>query len=372
MEDDQNGNEDDRKGMEEDSCQEARSREPPKMISPSRMVSEMGLHTRPPPPRSVNPPQSDGGQVPDTAGEVYSVSTTGVKTCTGNTRAINGNDNISIEEIVQRGEFDNKKTGRVTVNGVNLMLLQKMKKDSVKMKSVAGRNSPRGRKKKIEDETPSSERISNYFTRMNKDDREGRRPDDKMIVTETSSVEDKEGTRRKTIAKDRKKEAVGKKPREEDLRKTTFEVKKKQPTMKEHIQMFEKLSAEVECVIGSGRCSSHNTKLVRSVVKRKVCNVDADGRITWPMGEAVIFACPLKTDRQSAREQSAIISNTPCFEGTNGNKKLCRRDDMDQSLASQGERILAGRHPIGWDETEQKQTEGTVRRFPTSIDSASV
>ena len=91
------------------------------------------------------------------------------------------------------------------------------------------------------------------------------------------------------------------------------------------------------------------------------------------MGEAVIFACPLKTDRQSAREQPAMISNTPCFEGTNGKKRLCRRDDMDQSLASQGERILAGRPPIGWDEmTEQKQTEGTVRRFPTSIDSALV
>ena len=140
------------------------------------------------------------------------------------------------------------------------------------------------------------------------------------------------------------------KQEEEELRKMIFDVRKKQPTMREHIAMFEKLSNGVECVIGSGKCSSHNTRLVRSVIERRVCNVDADGKVTWPMGETIIFACPLNTDRQSTREYTAEISNTSDFEGTNGKKRLCLRDDKDQPQASPGERNLAGRPPIGWDE----------------------
>ena len=46
------------------------------------------------------------------------------------------------------------------------MVLQKMKKDSMKKMNVTGKNSPRGRKKKCEEETPSSGKISNYFTMM--------------------------------------------------------------------------------------------------------------------------------------------------------------------------------------------------------------
>ena len=118
-----------------------------------------------------------------------------------------------------------------------------------------------------------------------------------------SNGEDKEERRRKMSIKDKKEEGVVMK-HEEKLRKTTFDVSKKQPTMKEHIAMFEKLADGEECVIG--RCSSHNTKLVRSVIERRVCNIDADGKVTWPMGEAIIFACPFSTDKRSTREHTKI------------------------------------------------------------------
>ena len=72
---------------------------------------------------------------------------------------------------------------------------------------------------------------------------------------------------------------------------------------------------------------------------RRVCNVDEEGRVTWPMGEATIFACPLSSDRQSVEEQAAKISSASNLVGTNGNKRLCVRNEMDQPLKSLGEKI---------------------------------
>ena len=64
---------------------------------------------------------------------------------------------VSVNPVLMR--VCNKRTGYNTVNGVNMMMLQKMRKDIVKKGNVTGRNSPRGRKKKIVKEAPSSEKI---------------------------------------------------------------------------------------------------------------------------------------------------------------------------------------------------------------------
>ena len=165
MEDDQHEKEDDRKLRKDDCGQEAVKKDDRRKVSPYRMVSEKRLGSRPPPPRSMSP-QSDGVQVPDTAGVLYPVSTKGVIPSTGSTRAADSDRTNSTEECVQRESLDNRKTGFVTVNGVNMMVLLKMEKDPMKKMNVTGRNSPRGRRKKCEEETPSSGKTSNYFTMM--------------------------------------------------------------------------------------------------------------------------------------------------------------------------------------------------------------
>ena len=101
MEEGQIIKEDDRKMMEDDCGQEERREKTPRMVSPLRMVSEKRRVTRPPPPRNVGP-QSDGGQVPDRAGEMCSVSTTGVTTCTGSTSTADGECEPSTNESVQQ------------------------------------------------------------------------------------------------------------------------------------------------------------------------------------------------------------------------------------------------------------------------------
>ena len=75
-------------------------------------------------------------------------------------------------------------------------------------------------------------------------------------------------------------------------------------------------------------CSTHNTKLLRNVIEKRVSVRNEDGSIAWKMGEGVTLTCPL---RQPARTDSAIMTSPLQTKGSTGNKKICRRDDMDQS-----------------------------------------
>ena len=151
-----------------------------------------------------------------------------------------------------------------------------------------------------------------------------------------SNGEDKEERRRKMSIKDKKEEGVVMK-HEEKLRKTTFDVSKKQPTMKEHIAIFQKFANGDDCVFGSGRCSTHNTKLVRIVVKKRVCSVSEEERVTLPMGEAINLACPYRIDKRSVGENKAVMSESSRFEGTNENKRICLDSETDQPHASPAE-----------------------------------
>ena len=51
------------------------------------------------------------------------------------------------------------------------------------------------------------------------------------------------------------------------------------------ISMFQGLGQVMECVKGSGRCATHNCRLVREIKKKKTRNLDKYGRVIWQMCE---------------------------------------------------------------------------------------
>ena len=110
-------------------------------------------------------------------------------------------------------------------------------------------------------------------------------------------------------------------------KKTTFVIEKK-GKVKENIKMFQELERGQECVMRSGMCATHNAKLIRSVVKRRMSVVTADGQVEWTMSEGVILSCPLK---QVIGNSTAMTSPPTKSDGAIGNKRLCVREDMDQS-----------------------------------------
>ena len=56
--------------------------------------------------------------------------------------------------------------------------------------------------------------------------------------------------------------------------------------------------------------------------------VTADGQVEWTMSEGVILSCPLK---QVIGNSTAMTSPPTKSDGAIGNKRLCVREDMDQS-----------------------------------------
>ena len=84
-------------------------------------------------------------------------------------------------------------------------------------------------------------------------------------------------------------------------------------------------------MIGSGRCGQHNVKLVRSITKKKMSNVNKDGTVSWQMREVTILRCPAAQPEGSASKVTAIAPPDLCEMGTNKKMRISVYDDVDQS-----------------------------------------
>ena len=117
-----------------------------------------------------------------------------------------------------------------------------------------------------------------------------------------------------------------------NIKKTTFVSKNTMNTASETIRMFQELEKGKECLLGSGRCSTHNVKLVRKISKRRVSTVACDESVKWTIGEGVALACPYK---QGFRAEPATEPAPLETVGTNGNKRICLDRQMNQPQTEQ-------------------------------------
>ena len=247
------------------------------------------------------------------------------------TRAGTSTDREESDVTVEDNPVRNTRTGHITVNGVSLMTLQKLKKPPVIKENLPGGTKKKNNKKNNEMTEPSSGKITNYLVRKNCNREEDARlktdnKEDNISIEDTTNVEeDRREEERKKKLRDRKIPSV----REDAaIKKMTFRPVQKtlNCSVKDNILMFQRLADRDECVVGSGRCSTHNTKLIRSVITKKVSEVDSHGHITWPIREVCILACPNKLDKQSSSEFSANDLVPAKSVGTNGIKKICFDD----------------------------------------------
>ena len=107
------------------------------------------------------------------------------------------------------------------------------------------------------------------------------------------------------------------------------------PTLvvQDNIRKFQKLSEGNECVIGSGMCSGHNTKLVRNVVMKKCSNICNDGSVEWTMRKVTVLTCPAATKQRRHSAQNPVMSYLSDEAGTNGKRRrvLSMKDDHPQA-----------------------------------------
>ena len=131
--------------------------------------------------------------------------------------------------------------------------------------------------------------------------------------------------------------------KKEDNEEMTFRPLKTKH-ISENIKMFQQLSQGTECVLGSGCCSSHNIKLVRSVKKKKVINIDDCGKVTLTLREVTSLACPANPTFKCRSEELPVMSQRPNSVVTNGKRLIIFEDDNNQSpVRTNVEKVITDR-----------------------------
>ena len=91
---------------------------------------------------------------------------------------------------------------------------------------------------------------------------------------------------------------------EKNLVKKTFRdlPDKKNDNIQKKILRYQEVSDNGDtCLIGSGRCAKHHTKLVREVTNKRVSVITKEGSLGWKMCEGTILVCPAVRRTQSDR-----------------------------------------------------------------------
>ena len=329
--------EDDQKWLEpkqtnpEDGLRDRRISPPNEMVKERSMVTTLPV---------LQDQAKVGGGVPEYVGMVSPNKEGMAETGQSQTRATVQTGVSGNSECVENITAVKMTTGYVTVKGVNLVEVQRLRKISDSQTTSKKKNTPKRDRKNITTTTPSSGNIKNYFVRKTPgiSGTVVERSDPGEGSKKTTDIGDEE-VKRKSVVRQadnvvRNNECAG------GVRKKTFSSldMRKKKSVKENIKMFEGLLEDNECVIGGGWCGTHHVRLVRSVTEKKMSCTGENGVIKWLRGEAVISACPYKTDRQCNEISEATGLAPSGFEGANGNKRFCEERGSNQLTASRIER----------------------------------
>ena len=120
---------------------------------------------------------------------------------------------------------------------------------------------------------------------------------------------------------------------EQDRTKKTFNDIETMKNVSHKISMFQGLGQVMECVKGSGRCATHNCRLVREIKKKKTSNLDKNGRVIWQMCKVTISVCPAAHPKQTDTVSIPAVANPSRSAGTNKKQRLLGNSVKDQSTS---------------------------------------
>ena len=95
-------------------------------------------------------------------------------------------------------------------------------------------------------------------------------------------------------------------------------------TVSDRVKAIQKVNV-MSCVMGSGRCATHNTKLVRNVKKKKYSCVGPGGNIEWRFRDVTSLECPNKNILPRKPETAVAVS------GVNAKRARITRDESENN-----------------------------------------
>ena len=81
-------------------------------------------------------------------------------------------------------------------------------------------------------------------------------------------------------------------------------------SVSDRIQRFQELSDGDECVIGSGRCATHNVRVTRNVMKVRKSVQNEAGELMWRLCESTVLVCPSAHHRKPLSSDVVMSSNS--------------------------------------------------------------
>ena len=224
---------------------------------------------------------------------------------------------------------------RITVNGVDLMdiMKRKAKEGDKKTGNKKGRGQKEGGNKKST--TPSSEQNGQMLRYLvgNKPKQMNRQTDRQENIDNTDS-ENKSDIMKTTEDNVMKGDMSTKNEVSTDKNmKTTFS-SLVQSNVRMKINRFEAISMKNKCVLGNGRCDTHNCKLVRDIVVRRTSQYSKDEELSWTRKDTVRMCCPATSQQVADLTDVTTLSNNTELGGSNKRTRFTTHGEENQSEAS--------------------------------------
>ena len=232
------------------------------------------------------------------------------------------NNDIEAEKVSMKhdGTFGVKTHQYIKVKGVVLTDKQ-MKGMNDKGKTTSTKkNRKRGTWKNTPTPMPSMNNILNYFGR--KKTEEG-----KMTPLKTTVTSDNPRTAERTTPIDSEDDLMVRK-----LRKKNFEITTKKTfttigngknSVKKKIENYTQLARDSKnCLIGSGMCAKHNTRVQRVVKSKKMSVISKDGTVGWRFCDVTDLVCPAANSGAS----QVAVNDDNLSDEKGGQQPIRKRD----------------------------------------------
>ena len=210
----------------------------------------------------------------------------------------------------------------ITVGGVPLTEYMKLKKRTVGQKTPQSgkkRKKSPGKEKKTTPSVVNMRKIWEYM-KDKKTKIDDELEDKGMITDDILSSEDNRLTEDNLLDTRSQSDSVKVKTMPRVRMKKTFGEaydNSKKISVSDRILRFSELERGNDCVIGSGRCATHNVRIVRIMKDVRQKYFDENGLLRWRLSETTVLECPRAFSRTQTKTRRGIylISSIVCNTG---------------------------------------------------------
>ena len=218
----------------------------------------------------------------------------------------------------------------ITVNGINLMDLQRTKKTRTRQESGTKKKDKKKDQKKSLQPTPSGEKITKYFVKKNTEEVDiTRTTEDKLYCEQNKNNISSPGRQEQEQSEktERNKEDLNIK---RDVKKTFGRALSKE-NVRNRIARFEEIVRKEECVIASGMCGLHLCRVEREIVQKRMSCEDKHGNVQWTMREGTILVCPMARKPGIEQDSNLLADSQSELRGTNKRLRITSLNEDNKS-----------------------------------------